>query len=259
MKKRALTIVLTVLLFLSAVTLGVSAVFRVDTVSVELTVLSEEAKKQSHQLRTDLISAYKKDGMLFADEEKAEEILTKYPHLHIEEFRKSYPNKLIFKIAEDVESYAVEVNGSYYVLSGKGIILDVRNTATNRLDGGENVVIKGLQVQGVKGGTLSGDSCWDTLFAICRQMDGELNGIRRNVTSVEVLYRTPQTYYAITMREGVRIYVENPSSQTEEKVLAGMEKYASLSETEKMTGSIFVFDDVSNTPPQYNKDNVNFG
>ena len=51
MRIKIVTIILTVLIFLSAVTLGVSAVYRVNEVTVSAVTVSEEAKTEAVAFR----------------------------------------------------------------------------------------------------------------------------------------------------------------------------------------------------------------
>jgi hypothetical protein len=69
-----------------------------------------------------------------------------------------------------------------------------------------------------------------------------LNGIRTNVVSVEVLRRTPETIFKITMREGVNVYIGTPEAYTEEKVQKAVNEYLSLTYEEKLSGRIILFE-----------------
>ncbi len=218
MTKKALTILLTALLFLSAVTLGGTTVFRVSDVAVSVTVVSQEAKTEVTQLKEDLEALYKEKNIFSVQESDMMELMANYPYFRIEEFEKVYPDRIIVTLEEEAEVYAVEnADGSYYILGATGTVLAERNVLANRLDKAENVCIKGVSVSGEKGGLLSGDACWQSLFVLCKTMDETLGGIRSNVVSVQVLARSPETFYLITMREGVQIYVGNPFAMTEER------------------------------------------
>ena len=49
-----------------------------------------------------------------------------------------------------------------------------------------------------------------------------------------------ETFFRLTMREGVRIYVGNPYVMTTEKAQAVIEKYLSLTDSERLTGRVAV-------------------
>ena len=243
MTKKVLTIFLTVLLFLSAITLGCATVFRIDNVAMVATVVSEESKANVAQLKEDLVEFYKNKSIFSAKEKHLKGILNDYPYFRVAKFTKAYPDKIIITIEEEAEVYAVEKgDGGYYVLSETGAVLDIRNSIKNRLDGEDNVYVKGLTLTGEKGGLLAGDDCWDSMFLFCQAMNESLGGIRSNVLSVEVLSRTPETFYMITMREGINIYVGNPFELAAEKAKMAMDKYMVLSDEERMTGRLTVRD-----------------
>lgn len=243
MTKKVLTILLTALLFLSVVALGGSTVFRVDDVVINATIVSEDSEMNATQLKEELAAFYKGKSILFVKQKDVASIIEKYPYFRVTDFEKSFPDKIVLTVEEEAEVYAVEkTDGGYYVLGETGAILEIRNSSQNRLDGEGNVVVKGLSLSGDKGGYLSGDSCWNSMFQLCKTMHETLGGIRSNVLSVEVLSRSPETFYLITMREGVKIYVGNPSAMTEEKARKAMNEYMALSNEQRMTGRLTVRD-----------------
>ena len=244
MRRKILVVVLTILIFLSVGLLGFSTVYRVESVTVNATVVSDAARVEAQALQERLTEAYAKDGILFVDEEKAEEIIKEFPYFRITAFEKDYPNRLIVSVQEDAEVYAVaqENSSNYYILGADGTVLGIRETYVNRLNGEENVLLKGLTAMGEKGKALSGDECISSMLLLCNSMSEKLNGIRRNVVGVEVYSRSPQLIYRVTMREGVSIYVGNPKVNTEEKAKLAIDKYMSLSSEEKLTGRIMISD-----------------
>ncbi len=241
MKKKILTILLTALVFLSATALGVSTVFRVDTVAIEISRVSAFATEDAEKLRAELIAQYEQESIFSVEKSAVNAAVEKYPYLRMTGFKKSYPNKLVLTLSEDAEVYAVEKeNGEYYILGGDGSVLEIRSTPVNRLDNENNVLLKGLEVSGERGGVLSGDNCWDSMRTLCLEMDKALGGIRSNILSVEVLYRKPETAYRIRMKEGVTLYFWDPAVMTKEKARGAIDKYLSLSDAQRMTGRITV-------------------
>lgn len=242
MSKKILTIILTALMFLSCALLGISSVFRVEEVSVVANLLTEQAKAETQDFKEKLSSLYVEENIFSVKQTQMDALLSKYPYLHITNFKKEYPNKIVVTVSEDAEVYAVETeNEEYYILSGEGVLLETRTSKFNRWDGFENVLLKGLTLQNANG-VVTGDSCWSSLFSICKTMDERLGGIRSNVLSVEVLSRTPETFYLLRMREGVNIYIRNPLELTEQKANEAIDKYLSLSDEERMTGRLILFD-----------------
>lgn len=243
MRKKILVIVLTVLIFLSAALLGTTSVFRVDSVTLVSSVVSAQAKQEANELRARLNEAYAGDGIFFADETEANEILQDFPYFRLTRFEKEYPNRLRIEVTEDAEVYAVESQkaGEYFILGGDGTVLEIRDSYLNRLDGSSNVVIKGLSVSGEKGKPLSGGKALDTLLAFCGRVGERLNGLRDNILSVTVTSFNPE--YTIKTSEGVTICVADVERLTKEKADAVIDKYLSLSDEERLWGKIMAGDD----------------
>lgn len=261
-KKNVLVIILTVLVFLSAATLGVSTVYRVDEVTVKTSVVSEAAKTEAEELQRRLQETYQKRSTFFADQALADEVVASFPYFRITSFEKDYPNRLVFQVTEDGEMYAVpclDDSDQYYILNAEGLVLAVRSDPANRSDGGANVILKGsgntaLTATGARGELLSGDDCLPTLFAFVNEISVRLDGIRRNVVSVEVerpASNAKETVFKLTMKEGVKIYVRDPFSLTSEKAQRAIDEYLSLSDKKKLSGMIAVWDDTDGVNAGY--------
>ena len=249
-KNNVLVIILTVLIFLSGTLLGVSTVYRVEEVSVDASLVSTAAQAETEELKTRLQETYKTESMFAVEEEKAKALVAEYPYFRYVSFQRDYPNRLVVKISEDAEVYAVacmENVGSYYILGGNGMVLGIRDNIRNRSDNENNIEITGLsQAVGKKGELLSGENCISYLFPFLEKVSSALGGIRRNILLVEVI-KGGSTENTLTVRlrtrEGVKIYVQNPSALTLEKAEAAVNKYLSLSEdVQRLTGAIAVFD-----------------
>ena len=247
-KKNALVIILTCLLFFSAVTLGVSTVYRVNAVTVNAPVVSEAAKTEADELQARLQAAYDKQSIFTADDTLAKQIVDEFPYFRITNFEKEYPNRLVVSVSEDAEVYAVSVAdmSAYYILSANGTVLGIRESLANRSDGADNLLINGLQIEsGEKGELLQGDNDIDFLFAFLGNISDRLEGIRRNVELVEVLRLASakeETVYKLCMCEGVNVYIRNPYEMAGDKVETAIDKYLSLSPEQKLKGMIMVSD-----------------
>ena len=245
-KKNVLVIVLTVLVFLSVAVLGISTVYQVNAVTVRAPVVSEAAKAEAEELQKKLTAAYAKQSIFSADDVLAKEIVAEFPYFNLTGFEKEYPNRLVVKVTEDAEVYALEAgNGQYYILSIDGTILGLRENYKNRSDNADNLLLSGLTATGEKGEALAGDSCLPTLFPFLEKVSKQLDGIRRNILSVKVLRPASaeeETVFKLTTREGVNIYVRNPSTLTEQKAEIAIAQYMGLSAGQKLKGMLIVSD-----------------
>lgn len=253
MRKKLWTILLTIFVFLSGALLGFSTVYRVDTVTVNVNYVTEEARIEGEDLQTRLERAYQGSSTFFVKQKTAEEVLKEYPYFRISGFKKSFPKRLIIEITENAEVYAIEKTAGeeYYILSADGVVLDVREDYINPLNGEANVVLKGLTVDVEKEKKPTGDACFTPVLGVCQELSVALNGIRCNVVSVALIRRTPETILAITMREGVKIYISNPTQLTREKVEVALTEYNALTDAEKTGGRILLFESSGQIYPNY--------
>ena len=254
MQKRFWVILLSALIFLSGAILGISTAYRVERVTVESSLVSEEAIAEAQAFQERLEEAYDTASIFFANDGEAKKIIKDFPYFRLTGFEKSYPNRLIFKIIEDAEVYAVETGeNEYYILGADGMILGLRDTHVNTLNGAENVIIKGLRVTGENGVLPTGDVHFDPILALCKELSTELGGIRSNVVSVEVFSRSPETIYRVTMREGVKLYFGNPTEFVKEKTKAALNEYLSLTNEDKLSGRIVISETGGNIFTSYSE------
>lgn len=244
-----LVVALTVVVFLSSVFLGIASVYRITAVQILPITYSQVAEEEVEDLHKRLLKAYDKQSFFSVDSKAAEEIMEDFPYFRMTSFVKSEPNRIVVEIVEDEEVYAIPVNEKgemYYTLGKDGIILGIRPSYVNRLDGGENLLITGFKgISGIKGETLVGDPCLPAFFAFCQKVSEKLGGIRRNVVLIEALHPTSsqaETIFRLTMTEGVKIYVGNISELTQEKAIAVIDCYLALNDQERTTGRIATSD-----------------
>ena len=256
-KKKIIVIILTVVIFLSACVLGISTVYRVKDVAVNVTTVSEAAKNEAEQLKNRLKEEYEKQSTFFVDTETAEEVLKEFPYFRLTEIEKVFPNRLIFHLTEDEEVYAVATEDGYYILNGEGTILSVRQDYNNRGElsaNAKNVLITGVTPAGEKGTVVSGDESFSYLLPFCTHVSTLLNGIRRNVISIEVIKggsSSSTVTLSLMMAEGVKIYIKTPSENTVEKANKAMETYFLLSDENRTRGMIAVYENDGNVATRY--------
>ena len=251
--RKALVIILTVLIFLSCAMLGFATVFRIDSVQVNPTAVSAEAMSEAEQMQDLLTKAYQSENTVFVKDTKAREIVNGFPYFRFVAFKKAYPNRLVIEVAEDAEVYAVAKDieqTEFYILNAQGMVLGVRDNYRNRADstGKEyNVLLSGFTATGNKGETLTGTGNYPYLFSVCQKADELLGGIRGNVVSAEIQGgASPETVVLkLVMREGVSLCLRNPSQKTLEKTKALIDYYTAkdgqgLTDQQRTRGALVV-------------------
>lgn len=256
MAKKVMVVVLTALIFISASVLGVATVFRVKGVTVETSMVSAVAESEALEIKERLEKAYKKEGTLFLDDTAAKEIIKEFPYFRMTSFEKAYPDRIIVKIAEDAEVYAVAAGEEgYYLLNAQGEVLGLREDYANRFDKEPNLLIKGVTV-GAQDGVLTGDDCYAPMLSLLKKADALLGGVRRNATEAEVIRRTPETIVRIQMREGVELCIVNPQERAEEKAEFAINKYLSLTDAQRLGGCVIVSDSAGGIVADYTAEKI---
>lgn len=259
-KKNVLIIILTVLVFLSVACLGVMSVFRINFVTVNAPVISTEAKDEAAQLQKKLYDAYEGENIFSADETIASEIFEQFPYFKMTSFVKEYPNRIIIKATEDVELFAVKKDeNTYYILGADGTLLGERNSPVNRSDNANNIMVTGVEIKAQVGEVAKNDECLNWLYSFCNKTSELLGGIRKNVTAIEILRPTAsatEMMFKIHFKEGVVAYVRNPAAFTQNKAEKLVEKYVSLSDSQRLRGMIVLTDNTQNVIVDYSQDDL---
>ena len=247
-KKSIWVIVLTAVVFVAIVVLGVFTVGRVERVEVQAKLISKEAETETDALRNRLIEAYKNEHAFSVESDKAKEIMADFPYFRMTSFRVVFPDKIAVKIEEDDEVFAVKTEGGSYTLLGlDGTVLGERETIKNRSDGGDNILLSGVTVTESRGEKAQGEG-FAELLAFCNRVSVAVGGIRSNVSEVSVVTMAAgEITMTLTMKEGVKVLVNNPDKQTDEKALKAMECYLALSDGARLTGEIWVVTGVDGT------------
>ena len=255
MKTKTRVIIVTLVSFLllvAVVAAGLNAIFTITLVESEFAVCSEAGKRDAEALKAEL-DGFVGDSTTFLDLDDVAETVEKYPCFRVESVEKQFPKTLKVKVSERKEFFAVKTGENYAVLDEEGIYLyDGENT--NRL-GGENVVLEGFDIAlGKKGSPVTGEYLDEalTMFSVFSEL---LPGVRANVVSLRLAHSIGQstkenTYFVVTMREGVKIAIANPAENIALKASNAFTDedsgYLYLPDKKKMYGSITVSGSTAN-------------
>lgn len=239
--KKIITIVLTVIVFFTAAFLGVSAVYRVEEVTLVVENVSSPALEEAAALRTVLEEAYLKKNTIKADDAAAKSAFENFAYFRLTGFEKDYPGRLVITATEDAEVYAVANGGNYVIYSGDGTKLSVRDSVKNRADGTDNLLVTSQTEN------LAAHFETSSVFSFLKTLDALFGGIRGNVTQAELVQPASSedsAWLRVYFREGVQAAVYVPSAKAEDKAAALYECYTKgLSVAERTTGVIAVSKD----------------
>ncbi len=247
MKKKVLILTgVAVALLIAVVAAALNAVFTVARVDVHFSVCSSQGEEEAVRLQGDLDEACIGKSTTFL---KLEEVQTKveesYPAFRVVSAEKNFPRTVVLTVEERKEAYAFRrEDGLYAILDEEGVYLYDSERNVNRR-GGENILLEGFELHAERAGEkVTGEEA-EALLLMCGAFFEELGDARANLVSVTLSSEYEMgDYFLLEMREGVIIQIFTPENHTEEKAQAVIEKYLSLSETEKTYGFFDVIDTV---------------
>ncbi|MBR2903827.1 MAG: hypothetical protein IKC37_04185 [Clostridia bacterium] len=250
-KTKIVTIVLSVVLFLSIAVLGVANVFRVQSVELKVSSISSKAEDDIKALQEELNTAYVGSGgsnLLFVDRSVADYVVNqdKYSYFRITAFNKVFPNHIEIEVKEDEEMFTLQVQEQSYFLGIDGVYLG----QVARGDTDNNVKVTGLSAPTSLGQVIGGGEKEDGFVSVVKAMatvDGMGGTLRGNVSSIAITSSdavSGRLDMTITMKEGVVGTIYNFHQNSVEKATLFIEKYLSLEDDEKVTGIIIVATDI---------------
>lgn len=233
--KKIITIVLTVIIFVTAAFLGVSAVYRVEEVTLIVQNVSSPALEEAAQLKVALEEAYLKKSTIKADDLAAKTAFESFAYFRLTGFEKDYPGRLVITATEDEETYAVAYGENYVIFSGDGTRLSERTLMQNRADGTNNLLVSSAAVN------LSANFGNTAIFRLLNTLDGLFCGIRGNVSKAELVRRAEWEWVRVYFKEGVQAAVYFPEKNAEAKAKALYESYTNgLTVAERTAGIVVI-------------------
>ena len=233
--KKIITIVLTVIVFCTAAFLGVSAVYRVEEVTLIVKNVSSPALQEAEELKAALESAYLKKSTIKADDLAAKSAFENFAYFRLTGFEKDYPGRLVITATEDEETYAVASGENYVIYSGDATRLSVRDSLKNRADGTDNLLVYSSAQN------LSENFGDTAIFTLLNTLDTLFGGVRGNVVKAELVRRADLVWVRLYFREGVQAAVYTPDENAQAKANALYECYTNgLTVAERTAGVIVV-------------------
>ena len=238
MKKKVLILTgVAVALLIAVIAAALNAVFTVARVEVHFSVCSSQGEAEAVLLQGELTDAYVGRSTTFLKLEEVEGAVERYPAFRVVSAEKHFPRTVSLTVEERKECYAFRrENGLYAILDEEGVYLYDREQNVNRR-GGENILLNGFALLAGEAGTKVSGEYAQELVSMLSVFTEALGDARANVVSVTLSTEYELgAYFLLAMREGVTVQIFTPENHTEEKAEAVIEKYLSLSETEKTHG-----------------------
>ncbi len=246
MKKKVLTITAVALvLFVAVVAAALNAVFTVTKVDTIFYTCSSQGEKEALELQERLDEEFIGASTTFLKLDEIDAMIAEYPCFEVVSLQKEFPRTLSVVVSERKERFAVlRESGMYAVLDEEGRYLYESDENVNRR-GGENILLSGFEVVTGTAGEVATGKYFSAAVTLCAVFSKTLDDVRANILSVTLESDYFENYFRIRMQEGVNILIYTPEERTEEKAQAALDRYCSLSVTQKLYGFFDVMEDRS--------------
>ncbi len=237
-------IVLYSLCFVAMAVLLCQSLFSVSDVVIDYSVYNDSNTKEM----AEILQEYKGTNLLFLKTEDVKKQITDNTLFKVENIKKVYPNKLYITLKSSRERFAVKMENGYAILDDEYIVCDIREDLNNSSDNLKNIVIDfekerenfaNLQVKSSL--TFSNPQVLDALKTIVSVMDSPRDFIHS--IRIEEREKDSNYYIYLTTIEGVEIEIRKALSNPKAKTLAGIEKYQSLSDSDRLVAKIAVYEE----------------
>ncbi len=238
MKHKKLLLISAILTAVLYVVLVTVTLFRVSDVNVNYSVYSFE----DYAVCEDILASYKGKSLVMLDAEEIALKITQNTNLKVRSIKKDYPFTLTLDLYSGEERFAVaDGDSGYYVLDSDYVVLKKRDTFINPADGlSDLLLIFDTEAEPVV--TLKKPLFYEnqTVFDSLKTVVSAFDSPRDSLYSVRVIETEEKGNYRmeLSMRSGVKILVFKATEKTKEKVLCGISKYRSLSDSDLITGKI---------------------
>lgn len=227
--RKIVAMLIAVVLF-AAVAVSVGVIFSVKNVNVTLLTYADDYSSGYENAKQSL-SVFKGESILFVGEEDIAKAVES-SNYSLYSYEKIYPCTINVTLKERRETYAVYVGGQYSMYDSDGAYLRKASVNENVNDGAPNVLIEGVAVEELP-----------EIARIASYFKTSFKSLRSTVLSVELdvdpdLGSVHIDRLIFNMRCGLKIVIVDYAVLTEEKIDAAYERYLTLSDREKLGGTL---------------------
>lgn len=222
--------------FCAAVIIGLGVILAVKNVNVEFIKYSaegsDEAVMTEYYASKQNLEKLKGSNLLFLGEEDVFNCVGSDAPFFIVSCEKIFPCTVNILLKERVETFAFATDEGYNIYDETGKLLRVSKSNLNSLDGSPNVLVE------------ADLSDLGTVASLCSFFRKDFTTLRNYVKSVTVgdsLIDRASTFI-FNLHTGLKIVIADYETLPEEKVWAAYVEYLSLSESQRLSGTISVVD-----------------
>lgn len=226
------------IVFFAAVVISLGKIFAVKNVNVKMITYADDCTDSYIEVKKSL-EGFKGGSLLFLNESSIAEALSEGNYTLVM-CEKKYPCTVNVTVKERLETFAVFVGGIYSMYDNDGKFLRSGAENLNINDGSPNVELTGVPVENIT-----------KIADIAAIFKNEFKALRSLVKSIGLDVRpdvegyTEKLYF--NLRCGLTIQLNDYSQLTEEKISKVYEKFCSLTDREKLSGTLTGFQDIAGT------------
>lgn len=227
------------IIFLIALVIGTGVILSVRNVNVSFIEYSGDYADEYAATRKNF-DKLKGSGLLFIDDDDIYGKVTATDVLAVESYEKKFPCTVNIVIRERIETFTYKTDAGYSVYDERGKLIkgDIETEPANTVDGCPNVLLICDE------GDIVG------LASLCAEFNENFKALRRMVESVETSKFPGLQIVSINLYSGLKIEVHDWKTSGAQKMRKACEKYDSLSEYQRISGSITVIGGVGSAGPQ---------
>lgn len=219
---------------LAAIVIGVGVIFAVKNVNVTLLTYSDDEQTQESDYAAvkSSLETIKGGSIVFIGEKNIIDALkSDESNYSFISYEKIYPCTINVVLKERLETFTVSVGGNYSMFDAEGKFLRQAKENINVNDGYANVLIEGVSINGIEEiAKFAAD--FKTKFGLLRSTVESIT-LDENKSIPDYVERL-----VFKLKSGIKIELVNFRSATQEKLDSAFLEYSSLTDREKLTGTI---------------------
>ena len=217
-------------ILLAVAVIGIGMIFAVKNVNVTLITYADNYEKDYDEVKKSL-NALNGKSIMLVNETSVIDLLSD-GNFSLSSFEKKFPCTVNVTLKERVETFAVSVGGLYYMYDDEGVYLKGRVETENvNPDTFRNVEIIGVSVEQFPE-IAKYSSFFKEYFGALRSIVSQVN--LDTMPGVEGF--TEKLVFSLSC--GLKIQIDEYEKFTEEKIKAAYEKFVSLTDSEKLVGTL---------------------
>lgn len=217
------------IVFVAAVIISLGKIFAIKNVNVTMLTYSEDCTESYNEAK-DSFKKFKGESLLLV---KSSDFVNAVndSNYTVVSCEKKYPCTVNLVLKERLETFAVFVGGQYSMYDADGKFLRKCADNVNINDGSPNVELVGVAVEEI-----------DEIAKISASFKVSFKALRSLVTSITLDTNSDIADYTekliFNLRCGLKVEIDNYNSYTGEKLEAAYSKFTTLSDREKLSGTV---------------------